>query len=116
MPGPSDNDGPWASYNLGYAMKALGEVSPPGCRARMGGMTIKERLHKLIDSLPDTPEAERTLEAAEHILDSNSNGGTARKKAGRLSFSAIGAGDPPDASERVDEFVGLAIDKRHPRS
>ena len=34
-------------------------------------MATKERLHQLIDSLPDTPEAEHTLEAAEHILESN---------------------------------------------
>jgi hypothetical protein len=32
---------------------------------------------------------------------------------GRLSFFAVGAGGPADASERVDEFVGEAIRRRH---
>lgn len=32
----------------------------------------------------------------------------------RLSFFAIGAGGPVDASERVDDFVGDAIDRQHP--
>jgi Ribbon-helix-helix protein, copG family len=31
---------------------------------------------------------------------------------GRLSFFAIGEGSPPDASERVDEFVGRAVRRR----
>jgi hypothetical protein len=37
-------------------------------------MATKERLHQLIDSLPDTPEAERTLEVAEYLLESNGLG------------------------------------------
>jgi len=32
---------------------------------------------------------------------------------GGLSFFAIGEGGPADASERVDEFVGEAIARRH---
>ncbi|MGH8987579.1 MAG: CopG family transcriptional regulator [Acidimicrobiales bacterium] len=32
--------------------------------------------------------------------------------AGRLGFFAIGEGEPTDASERVDEFVGKAITRR----
>lgn len=32
--------------------------------------------------------------------------------AGRLGFFAIGEGQPADASERVDEFVGKAIARR----
>jgi hypothetical protein len=82
-------------------------------------MNAKERLHELIDRLPDTAETDRRLQAAEHELEPNTNGGpdvTEPKKAGRLSFSAIGAGDPPDASERVDEFVARAIDRAHPAS
>ena len=34
-------------------------------------MTIKERLHKLIDSLPDTPENDVRLDAIEHQLEAN---------------------------------------------
>jgi hypothetical protein len=34
----------------------------------------------------------------------------------RLSFFAIGEGEPVDASERVDDFVGRAIDRQHPAS
>jgi hypothetical protein len=82
-------------------------------------MTTKERLHQLIDSLPDTPETARRLAAAEHDLEPNGSGepdGAEPKKVGRLSFFGIGEGDPPDASRRVDEFVGRAIDRRHPAS
>jgi hypothetical protein len=32
-----------------------------------------------------------------------------------LSFFAIGDGGPPDASERVDEFVNAAVLNKHPR-
>jgi hypothetical protein len=95
-----------------------GLVSPGG-DARIRGMTTKERLHELIDRLPDSPETERRLAAAEHDLEPSGAGNGAvvkAKKAGRLSFSAIGAGDPPDASERVDEFVARAIDRAHPAS
>jgi Ribbon-helix-helix protein, copG family len=31
---------------------------------------------------------------------------------GKLAFFAVGKGGPPDASERVDEFVGKAIARR----
>lgn len=86
--------------------------------AKIRGMTIKERLHKLVDELSEL-EADDAL----RILIERRKNGTAPsaqakepKKRRRLSFSGIGAGDPPDVSERVDEFVGLAIDKRHPRS
>jgi hypothetical protein len=34
-------------------------------------------------------------------------------KSGRLGFFAIGEGSPDDASERVDELVREAIDRRH---
>jgi hypothetical protein len=34
-------------------------------------MATKERLHQLIDSLPDTPETARRLAAAEHDLEPN---------------------------------------------
>ncbi|MFI5009554.1 MAG: CopG family transcriptional regulator [Solirubrobacterales bacterium] len=33
-----------------------------------------------------------------------------------LSFFAIGAGGPTDASRRVEDFVGPAVDRRHPTS
>jgi hypothetical protein len=35
---------------------------------------------------------------------------------GALSFFAIGAGDPSDASRRAEDFVASAIDRRHPAS
>jgi hypothetical protein len=37
-------------------------------------MTTKERLHKLIDRLPDSPETERRLAAAEHDLEPSGSG------------------------------------------
>ena len=39
-----------------------------------------------------------------------------RMRPGRLSFFAIGEGDPDDVSERVDEFVSQALVGRRPRS
>jgi hypothetical protein len=33
---------------------------------------------------------------------------------GALSFFAIGAGGPPDAARRAEDFVGSAIGHRHP--
>lgn len=33
---------------------------------------------------------------------------------GALSFFALGTGDPADASRRAEDFVGPAIDRRHP--
>ncbi len=39
--------------------------------ARLGGMTTKERVHKLIDSLPDTPETDVWLDAIESDLEPN---------------------------------------------
>jgi hypothetical protein len=35
---------------------------------------------------------------------------------GMLSFFAIDAGSPPDAARRAEDFVGKAIDRRHPAS
>jgi len=35
---------------------------------------------------------------------------------GALSFFAIGAGGPADAAGRAEDFVGKAIDRRHPTS
>ena len=37
-------------------------------------------------------------------------------KVGWLSFFGIGASDASDVSERFEEYLGIAIDKRHPRS
>jgi hypothetical protein len=80
-------------------------------------MTIKERLHALVDELSELEanDALRILVARRKNGNANNGAVSKTKKRRRLSFSGIGAGDPPDASERVDEFVGLAIDKRHPR-
>ncbi len=89
----------------------------PGGPAKLWGMTTKERLHKLIDRLPDSPETQRRLAAAEHQLEPNGSARvTKRTKGGGLSFFAIGAGDPTDAARRVSEFVGPAISRRHPAS
>lgn len=87
-------------------------------------MTTREKAQKLLDELP-----EDELEPIIEILASRgTRKGTRKKgaaltpqaappkKVGRLSFSAIGAGDPRDASERVDEFVARAIDRAHPAS
>jgi hypothetical protein len=82
-------------------------------------MATKERVIQLIESLPDTPETERTLEVAEHLLEANGNiepNGAEPKKVGRLPFFGIGEADPPDGAKRFDELLGIAIDKRHPRS
>lgn len=35
------------------------------------------------------------------------------ESAGPLSFFAVGDGEPDDVSERVDEFVGEAVNRRH---
>lgn len=51
------------------------------------------------------PIAEVVREAVERHLPA--------PEAGRpLSFFAIGGGGPPDASERVDEYVGRAVGRR----
>jgi hypothetical protein len=41
---------------------------------------------------------------------------TEPKKVGRLPFFGIGESDLTDVSERFEEYLGIAIDKRHPRS
>jgi hypothetical protein len=95
-------------------------------------MTLKEHIHQLVDSLDDDDDR---LQVAEQVLELEPNGAggsdddeepvddddgnsnaSEPQKVGRLSFFGIGEGDPPDASERVDELVGLAIDRRHPTS
>jgi hypothetical protein len=35
---------------------------------------------------------------------------------GTLSFFALGTGDPADAARHAEDFVGPAIDRRHPAS
>jgi len=52
--------------------------------------------------------AEVVREAVERHLAQPEDGDGER----RLSFFAIGKGEPPDASDRVDEFVGDAVRKR----
>lgn len=49
-------------------------VLGPGLGATIGGMTVKERLHKLIDSLPDTPETEVRLGAIAEEIEPNGTG------------------------------------------
>ncbi|MHB1539348.1 MAG: hypothetical protein ACYCUM_10910 [Solirubrobacteraceae bacterium] len=41
-------------------------------------MATKERLHRLIDELPDTPDTEGRLEAAERELQGDDTAATAR--------------------------------------
>jgi hypothetical protein len=41
-------------------------------------MATKERLHRLIDELPDTPDAEARLEAAERELQADETAATSR--------------------------------------
>jgi hypothetical protein len=54
--------------------------------------------------------AEIVREAVERHLP-----GPSRRARAPLSFFAIGAGGPPDASERVDEYVGKALRKKSRR-
>jgi Tfp pilus assembly protein PilZ len=82
--------------------------------ATIGGMTLKEHIHQLVDSLADDDDR---LQAAEQVLELDPNGaGVKAKKVGRLSFSGIGTDDATDVSERFEEYLGRAIDARHPRS
>ena len=89
-------------------------------------MTTRE---KLIRDVLDLPEAEiepvaefiasrGTREGTPQRAQASGNGAAATpaKKVGRLPFFSIGAGGPADVSERVDEFVGRAINRRHPAS
>lgn len=86
--------------------------------ARIHPMTTKERLHELVDELSEL-EANDALRI---LVERRKNGAASPaqakepKKVGWLPFFGIGEGDPPDASRRVDEFVGRAIDRRHPSS
>jgi hypothetical protein len=81
-------------------------------------MTVKERLHKLIDELSEL-EADDALRV---LIARRKNGAVSSakakepKKVGRLSFSGIGTDDATDVSERFEEYLGRAIDARHPRS
>jgi hypothetical protein len=86
--------------------------------ATIGSMTVKERLHKLIDELSEL-EADDALRI---LIARHKNGAVSSapakepKKVGRLSFFGIGESDPVDGAKRFDELLGIAIDKRHPRS
>lgn len=87
---------------------------------KFGAMTVKERLHKLVDELSEL-EADDALRT---LIARRKNGAVSpaqakpkqAKKVGRLSFSAIGEADPPDGAKRFDELLGRAIDCRHPIS
>jgi hypothetical protein len=86
--------------------------------AKILDMTVKERLHKLVDELSEfeADDALRTLIARRKNGTAPSTPAKEPKKVGRLPFFSIGEGGPPDAARRVDEFVGRAIDRRHPAS
>lgn len=71
--------------------------------------------------LPDELDARVRLEArrrgvsiADVARDALEQHVSAAPTPGRLSFFAIGEGEPSDASEHVDEYVDSAIDRRHP--
>jgi hypothetical protein len=85
--------------------------------ATIDGMTLKEHIHQLVDSLDDDDDR---LQAAERLLETNGSGngasGVKAKKRKRLSFSGIGASDASDVSERFEEYLGRAIDRRNPIS
>jgi hypothetical protein len=84
--------------------------------ATIDGMTLKEHIHQLVDSLADDDDR---LQAAERLLETNDSGNGAvvkAKKLKRLSFSGIGASDASDVSERFEEYLGRAIDQRNPIS
>jgi hypothetical protein len=40
----------------------------------MGGMATKERIHQLVDALPDSPETDLQLDGIEHQLEPNGAG------------------------------------------
>jgi hypothetical protein len=86
--------------------------------AKLGPMTIKERLHKLVDELSEleADDALRILIARRKCETASSAPAKQTKKVGRLSFSAIGEADPPDGAKRFDELLGRAIDRRNPIS
>lgn len=44
-----------------------------GAGAKVVGMATKERIHQLVDSLPDTPETEQQLDVIENQLEPNGN-------------------------------------------
>jgi hypothetical protein len=75
-------------------------------------MTVKERIHQLVDAMSEDDDR---LQAAERLLGSNGSVVKAKKRK-RLSFSAIGASDASDVSERFEEYLGRAIDRRNPIS
>ena len=84
--------------------------------ATIPGMTLKEHIIELVQSMSDDDDR---LQAAERLLetDDSGNGSVVKaKKRKRLSFSAIGASDASDVSERFEEYLGRAIDRRNPIS
>jgi hypothetical protein len=75
--------------------------------------------HRTTLMLPDGLHARLRREAdrrgvslAEVAREKLEAGFADRTRPGRLSFFAIGEGDPDDVSERVDEFVGRALARR----
>jgi predicted transcriptional regulator len=69
--------------------------------------------------LPDEMDARLRREArrrgvsvAEVVREAVEQAVPSQEAGQRLSFFAIGAGGPADASERVDEYVGRALQRR----
>lgn len=69
--------------------------------------------------LPDAVEARLRLEArrrgipiAEVVREAVERHLPVPEPGRTLQFFAVGAGGPPDASERVDEYVGRAVRRR----
>jgi hypothetical protein len=80
--------------------------------ATIGAMPTREQLHRDVDAV-----SEDRLNAAHVVIDPVPEpNGAEPKKVGRLSFAAIAASGTADVSERFDEYLGLAIDRRHLRS
>jgi hypothetical protein len=78
-------------------------------------MPTREQLQKELDAVPD----DQLDNAQIVVLEPNGSGSGAvvkAKKRKRLSFSAIGASDASDVSERFEEYLGRAIDRRNPIS
>ncbi len=91
-------------------------------------MATKEHLHELIDRLPDSPETERRLAAAEHELEANGTNEDSAKPADhespsgdapRVDISAIfnlGASGVSDVSSNVDKYLGDSLWQEHLRT
>ena len=100
--------------------EASGPLAPNIPGARILVMATREQLHQEFDALPATALANAQVVVKESASAENASGLPSQSahptKVGRLPFFGIGEGGPPDVSERLDEYLGRAIDARHPRS